>query len=193
MTQGLVFWFTGLSGVGKTTLAQQARRPLEEHGFVTRVLDGDDVRDRLHCHLGFTESEIKENNALIAGLCRDERKSATAVLVPIISPYAESRHHARALLSPGFFEIHIHTDIPLLEARDPKGLYAKARSGEMNNLIGYSSSAPYEPPEAPDLRIDTGTADVAEAASVLTDFMLARIAESRASAKSAPHQGNPGP
>ena len=155
MKRGNVFWFTGLSGAGKTTLAEAVRDQLNAEGIRTAILDGDDVRNRLHKHLGFSEAEIKENNALIAGLCEEERQKVDVVLVPIISPYRESRQKARERLSPGFYEIYIKADIPVLEKRDTKGLYAKAKNGEMDNLIGYSEGAPFEPPENSDLVIDT--------------------------------------
>jgi len=173
--RGLVFWFTGLSGAGKTTLAESVRDRLNGQDIKTSILDGDDVRNRLHRHLGFSEAEIKENNALIAGLCESERQHADVVLVPIISPYAESRAGARKRLDPGFFEIHVRADIPVLEKRDTKGLYAKARNGEMDNLIGYSDGAPYEPPSAPDLTIDTGLSRVDDALDELSGFILSRL------------------
>lgn len=172
MKRGLVFWFTGLSGAGKTTLAEAVRDQLNDEGIRASILDGDDVRNRLHKHLGFSEAEIKENNALIAGLCEEERQKVDVVLVPIISPYRESRQKARERLSPGFYEIYIKADIPVLEQRDTKGLYAKARNGEMENLIGYSDKAPYEPPEAPDLLVDTGVSHVGDALDKLLNFFL---------------------
>jgi len=176
MKRGLVFWFTGLSGAGKTTLAEKVRDRMNEQGIQTSILDGDDVRNRLHRHLGFSEPEIKENNALIAGLCESERKLADVVLVPIISPYAESRAKARERLDPGFFEIYVRANINVLEERDTKGLYANARNGEMDNLIGYSPSAPYQPPETPDLVIDTGSVAIDDALDELTKFVLSRDA-----------------
>jgi len=175
MKQGLVFWFTGLSGAGKTTIAEMVQKRLNGQGIKASILDGDDVRSRLHRHLGFSEDEITENNTLIAGLCESEREQAEVVLVPIISPYAVSRARARKQLSPGFFEIFVHAEIPVLEKRDTKGLYAKARNGEMNNLIGYSFGAPYEPPEMPDLVIDTGRAHVDEALDQLSNYILSQM------------------
>ena len=174
MKQGLIFWFTGLSGVGKTTLANQARERLKTEGFKVSILDGDDIRNRLNQHLGFSEPDVKENNDLIAGLCESERKLADIVLVPIISPYAESRERARQQLFPGFFNVHLFAKISILEERDTKGFYAKVRNGKMDNLIGYSPSAPYEPPETSDLVIDTGVVSVDEALNQLINFILAQ-------------------
>jgi adenylyl-sulfate kinase len=176
MKQGLIFWFSGLSGVGKTTIANLVRKNLNTESFKVSVLDGDDVRDHQNRHLGFSKTDIKENNNIISRLCLRERELADIVLVPIISPYAESRARARKKLSPGFFEIHFFAEISVLESRDTKGLYVKARSGEMENLIGYSLNSPYEPPETPDLFIDTGNISVTEALGDLTDFILSQIA-----------------
>jgi adenylyl-sulfate kinase len=175
MKNGLVYWFTGLSGAGKTTLAERVRDRLMGQKIETAILDGDDVRNRLHRHLGFSEAEIKENNALITGLCESERKRSDVVLVPIISPYAVSRAKARGRLAPGFFEIHVRAEIPVLEERDTKGLYSKARNGEMDNLIGYSPGTPYEAPEAPDLIIDAGRLQLDLAVDLLLNFILSRV------------------
>ncbi len=174
MKRGLIFWFTGLSGAGKTTVAESVHERLIEQGIITSILDGDDVRNRLHRHLGFSEAEIKENNALIAGLCEDEREQADIVLVPIISPYAESRAAARQRLAPGFFEVHVRAKISVLEKRDTKGLYAKAKNGEMDNLIGYSPNAPYEPPVGPDLIIDTAAMTLNESRDAFCHFILSQ-------------------
>lgn len=178
---GLIFWFTGLSGAGKSTLAEAARHVLiHDHGLDVGLLDGDEVRRQRHAHLGFTERDIKENNARIADLCGMLRRDHDLVMVPIISPYAESRQTARAALSPGFFEIYIKADIETLERRDTKGLYAKARDGVIDNLIGYSSATPYEPPESPDLVLDTGVEDVTTSAARLV--ALATVRHSHTSA-----------
>ena len=175
MNKGLVFWFSGLSGVGKTTTANLVRKRLNARGYNVSVLDGDEIRERIHKHLGFSELEIKENNKLIVELCMTERNNVDIILVPIISPYAEYRAIARHKLSPGFFEIHFFAKISILENRDTKGLYARARAGEIDNLIGYSPNSPYEPPEAPDLMIDTGTISINEACKNLSSFILERV------------------
>jgi adenylyl-sulfate kinase len=177
MKHGLVFWFTGLSGAGKSTLAELVCKKLDVVDIKTIILDGDDVRNRLHCHLGFTEPEIKENNALISELCESERIKNDVILVPIISPYRVSRGCARKKLSPGFYEIYVHADISELERRDTKNFYLMARNGEMDNLIGYSPNAPYEEPKAPNLLIDTGEKCINDAVFQLTEFILARYHE----------------
>lgn len=175
MKRAQVFWLTGLSGAGKSTLVEKLHARLNAQNIKTIILDGDDVRARLHRHLGFSEAEIKENNALIAGLCESEREQADVILVSIISPYAESRLKARQQLSPGFFEVHVHADIEVLEKRDTKGLYAKARNGQMDNLIGYSDGYCYEPPVAPDLGLNTGAMAVDESFETFMGFILAQL------------------
>jgi len=153
--RAVIFWFTGLSGAGKTTLATALRDRLEDEGRRVLVLDGDDVRNRLHRHLGFTPEDIRLNNELIAGLCEEMRADAGLILVPIISPYRESRQLARKRLAPKFYEIYIAAPLHTLQQRDTKGFYGAAMRGEMSNLIGVSAKAPYEPPENPDLTIWT--------------------------------------
>lgn len=154
--RAIVFWFTGLSGVGKSTLAEGLRNSLVEEGRKVLILDGDDVRNRLHRHLGFTPADIRENNELIAGLCDENREQHEFILVPIISPYRDSRAAARRRLAPDFHEIHITADLQVLHARDTKGLYQAARRNEIDNLIGVSPASPYEPPDAAELVLDTG-------------------------------------
>lgn len=155
--RAIVLWFTGLSGAGKSTLAENLRRSLADEGRKVLILDGDDVRNRLHRHLGFTPEDIRENNALIAGLCEENRGNFDFILVPIISPYRESRAAARQRLAPDFHEIHVTANLQVLHDRDTKGLYQAARRNEIDNLIGVSPASPYDLPDAAELVIDTGT------------------------------------
>jgi len=154
--QAIVFWFTGLSGVGKTTLAEGLRNALVEEGHKVLIIDGDDVRNRLHQHLGFTRGDILKNNELIVQLCFENKNQYHFILVPVISPYSESRALARLRLMPTFHEIYITADLRVLQARDTKGLYQAARKNEIKNLIGVSPGSPYEEPEAAELVINTG-------------------------------------
>jgi len=174
-----VFWFTGLSGAGKTTVAEGVQECLCKKGYRVVILDGDDVRTRLHRKLGFSPSEIKENNALIAEMCLKYRDTRDVILVPIISPYTESRHKAKAVISPGFYEIYFCAGLDVVSSRDPKGLYEKARRGEMDNLIGFSENSPYEPPENPDLVIDSGKLSPEQAINHLCDFIYAKTQQGK--------------
>ena len=156
MGKALVFWFTGLSGAGKTTIAQGVKARLAAQGRRVLILDGDDVRKRLHVDLGFTPEDIRKNNALIAQLCQEQRVAHDVIFVPIISPYLESRASARKLLGPGFYEVHFCADLDTVVRRDVKGFYAKAKRKEMDNMIGFSPGAVYEAPKRPDFVIDSG-------------------------------------
>lgn len=172
---GTVVWFTGLSGAGKSTIADGMRLHLESGGRLVRMIDGDDVRRTLNRHLGFSQADILENNAIVARLCEAARREADVVLVPIISPYRAGRSAARHVLGDGFLEVYVKASLECVRQRDVKGLYARADRGEIENMVGLSPSAPYEPPERPDLVIDTE----AEAATVsiqrLADFLETRL------------------
>ena len=176
MRRALVFWFTGLSGAGKSTVAAAVRDRLVAGGAAVLILDGDDVRARFHRHLGFSEADIRENNRLIALLCEENRAGHDAILVPVISPFAESRAAARALLAPGFYEVYCTAGLQVVTRRDTKGLYARARNGELSNLIGYSPGARYDVPADPDLRLDTAGGDPALAIARMLTFVRARLA-----------------
>src|SRR3989338_3709022 len=111
MKRALVFWFTGLSGSGKSTVADGVKPLLEKAGYKTIVLDGDEVRRRHATSLGFSEEDIKKNNSLIVGLCEETRQKYDVILVPIISPYAASRQEAKKRLGDGFYEIYFNADL----------------------------------------------------------------------------------
>ena len=180
-----VYWFTGLSGAGKTTLAEGVRTDLEDEGIRVVILDGDDVRRDLHRHLGFSSADIQENNALIAGLCQERRDAYDVVLVPIISPFIKCREKARRRLGDGFFEIYCKADVSVVTARDVKGLYAKAQAGEITNMIGVSPDAPYEPPPRADLTLDTELEAPESSVARLALFIRQNLTEG-GSAASAP-------
>jgi len=149
-----VLWFTGLSGAGKSTIANLVEKKLHAMGRHSYLLDGDNVRHGLNRDLGFTAADRVENIRRVAEVARLMADAGLIVLTAFISPFRAERELARGLLEPGeFVEIHVDTPLAVAEARDVKGLYAKARRGELKNFTGIDS--PYEPPESPELRVDT--------------------------------------
>lgn len=150
-------WFTGLSGSGKSTIANLVERGLVAQGRHTYLLDGDNLRHGLNRDLGFTDADRVENLRRVAEVAKLMVDAGLVVLVSFIAPFAREREMARSLFTPGeFLEVFVDTPLEVCEARDPKGLYAKARAGTIPNFTGINS--PYERPEAPDLRLDTTTA-----------------------------------
>lgn len=165
-------WFTGLSGSGKSTVAFAVERALIERGVAAYVLDGDNVRFGLNRDLGFSPADRTENVRRIGEVCRLMVDAGLVVLTAFISPYRADRGAVRDLHPQGaFLEVHVDTPLEVCEARDVKGLYAKARAGEIPEFSGIS--APYEPPEHPELRLATDgrTLDdtVAAVLTLLTD------------------------
>ena len=147
-------WFTGLSGAGKSTVANLVEKKLHALGHHTYLLDGDNVRHGLNKDLGFTEADRVENIRRVAEVARLMVDAGLLTLVSFISPFRAERDLARSRVEPGeFCEVYVDTPITVAEERDPKGLYKKARRGELKNFTGIDS--PYEPPETPELRIDT--------------------------------------
>jgi len=149
-----VLWFTGLSGAGKSTIANFVEKRLLTLGYHTYLLDGDNVRHGLNRDLGFADADRVENIRRVAEVSRLMLDAGLIVLVSFISPFRAERRMARDLMEEGeFFEIFVDTPLPIAEARDPKGLYKKARRGELKNFTGIDS--PYEVPEAPEMQIQT--------------------------------------
>ena len=149
-----VLWLTGLPAAGKSTVADLLERKLRALGKHTYLLDGDNVRHGLSRDLGFTERDRAENIRRIAEVARLMVDAGLIVIVSFISPFRSERRMARDLMEDGeFFEIFVDAPLAVCEARDPKGLYARARRGEIANFTGIDS--PYEPPESPELRLDT--------------------------------------
>jgi bifunctional enzyme CysN/CysC len=158
-----VVWLTGLSGAGKSTIANVVERKLHARGCHTYLLDGDNVRHGLNKDLGFTDADRVENIRRVAEVSKLMVDAGLIVLVAFISPFASERRMARALLEEReFFEVHVDTPLAVAEERDPKGLYSKARRGELRNFTGIDS--PYEPPESPEIRVDTSKLDPGSAA-----------------------------
>jgi bifunctional enzyme CysN/CysC len=156
-----VVWFTGLSGAGKSTVANLVERQLHALGVHTALLDGDNIRHGLNRDLGFTEAERVENIRRVAHVAKLMVDAGLVVLVSFISPFRAERQMARELVEDGeFCEVFVDTPLAIAEARDPKGLYRKARQGQLANFTGIDS--PYEAPETPELRIEaTGTPELA--------------------------------
>ena len=169
---GLTLWFTGLSGSGKSTLAYRLERLLTEHGVFAYVLDGDGVRHGLCRDLGFAPEDRRENIRRVgevAGLFTD---AGVVLLTAFISPYRSDRDAVRALLGDSFVEVHVAASLEVCESRDPKGLYQKARSGEIPAFTGVS--APYEEPESPEIRVDTGVLSIDQAAAEVMAWLEAK-------------------
>ncbi len=161
-----ILWFTGLSGSGKSTLANAVHAALFERGLGTYVLDGDNVRHGLCKDLGFSDADREENIRRIGEIAKLFLDAGVIVLTAFVSPFRADRDKARDLVEAGdFFEIFCAADLDVCESRDPKGLYAKARSGAIKEFTGISS--PYEAPDTPELKIDTGAQDLAESVNVV--------------------------
>jgi bifunctional enzyme CysN/CysC len=168
-----VLWFTGLSGAGKSTIANLVEKKLAARGRHTFLLDGDNVRHGLNRDLGFTEADRIENIRRVGEVARLMADAGLIVLTAFISPFRAERHMVRRMLPEGEF-IEVFVDTPLAEAekRDVKGLYAKARAGELKNFTGIDS--PYEPPENAEIHIDTTTVTAEEAADAIVEKLLSR-------------------
>jgi len=166
-----ILWFTGLSGSGKTTIADSLKKELESRGKTYCVFDGDDVRERLHKHLGFTPEDIKENNRLIIELCRESLERVDYIIVPVISPFKESRNKAREVFGENFVEIYLNCPLEVCIKRDVKGLYKKALAGEIDNFIGISENVPYEPPDNPEIEIKSVNEKVEESVQKIISFL----------------------
>lgn len=152
--KSFVLWFTGLSGSGKSTLANAVEKELFGMDYNVTVLDGDNVRHGLCSDLGFTEEDRNENMRRIGEVSKLFVEAGTIVLAAFVSPYREDREKVRSRLPHGdFYEVYCQCDLKVCEERDPKGLYKKARTGEIANFTGIS--APYEEPIKPDMTINT--------------------------------------
>ena len=166
----VVLWFTGLSGSGKSTLAHALEEKLFQKGCRTFVLDGDNVRHGLNSNLDFSEKSRKENIRRVSEVSKLMMESGLIVMTAFISPFNKDRDEARRLISSDdFIEIYCKASLETCEARDVKGLYKRARAGEIKNYTGIDS--PYEKPENPELVIDTDQQSLEESMSNILDFL----------------------
>ncbi len=171
--KGCVVWFTGLSGSGKSTIANRLEHKLNERGYHTYLLDGDNVRNGLNSDLGFSKEDRVENIRRIAEVARLFVDAGIIVLVAFISPFRDDRLKARRLIGDSdFFEIFVDTPLEVCIERDPKGLYKKALRGEIEEFTGIDS--PYEPPEKPDLVVKTVQTSPDDAAESVFNLLKRR-------------------
>ena len=167
--KGGVLWFTGLSGAGKSTLAVEVERELFGRGYHVYVLDGDNLRHGLNSNLGFSHEDRTENIRRVGELAALFADAGFICVSAFISPYREDRRRARDAAGDAFHEIYVKADLETCESRDPKGLYEKARRGEIADFTGIS--APYETPERADLIVDTAANDVAACVRTVLEYV----------------------
>ncbi|QRN85546.1 adenylyl-sulfate kinase [Clostridia bacterium] len=170
--QAGTIWLTGLSGSGKSTIANALESKLMQAGKHTMILDGDNIRHGLNRNLGFTEEDRIENIRRVAEVARLMNEAGLLVMVALISPYREDREQARTIVGKNFLEVYVDTPMEVCEKRDVKGLYLKARKGEIPNFTGISS--PYEEPLNPDVRVDTSRMELSDIVKQIEQTLLAR-------------------
>jgi adenylylsulfate kinase len=170
--QGFTLWFTGLSGAGKTTITNLLVKELRARGSRLEVLDGDIVRENLSKGLGFSKEDRDTNIRRIAFVANLLSRNGVPVITAAISPYRGIRNEARELMDSRFIEAYVKASVEVCEERDVKGLYAKARKGEIKEFTGVSD--PYEPPESPELVLDTEGQSPEESARQILDYLEER-------------------
>lgn len=174
---GVMVWFTGLSGSGKSTIAIALERELHKRGVLCRILDGDNIRSGINNNLGFSESDRVENIRRIAEISKLFVDTGIVTIAAFISPNNDIREMAARIIgSDDFLEIYVSTPLEECERRDVKGLYAKARKGEIKNFTGIS--APFEAPVHPALTLDTSVLSLEESVSQLLSLVLPKIKKS---------------
>ena len=171
---GITVWFTGLSGSGKSTIAIALERELSARGILCRLLDGDNIRSGINANLGFSTDDRRENIRRIAEVCKLFTETGIVTLAAFVSPQRELRELARRIVgADDFVEVYVSTSLSECERRDVKGLYAKARRGEIADFTGIS--APFEAPEHADLTLDTTQLPVAESVKRLLEAIEPKI------------------
>ena len=171
--KSVVIWFTGLSGSGKSTLAHSVEEKLHNLGCRTYVLDGDNVRHGLSSNLTFSDNDRKENIRRIGEVAKLMTEAGVIIIAAFISPFKKDRNMVRNLMPHGdFIEIYCNASLEICEKRDVKGLYKKARKGEISSFTGVSS--PYETPKNPDLVVHTGSLTLDESVDMVMDMLVDR-------------------
>ena len=169
--KGCVIWFTGLSGSGKSTVANQVAAHLHQSGRITYVLDGDNIRHGLNKNLGFSPEDRQENIRRIGEVAKLFADAGLITTTAFISPYRQDRDAVRDIMSPDrFVEVFVDCPLEVCENRDPKGLYKKARAGELKGFTGID--APYEAPQSPELVVNTNELDVAGCTEQVIDYLM---------------------
>ena len=164
-----MLWFTGLSGAGKSTLAMEVEQRLFKKGYHVYVLDGDNVRRGLNANLGFSPDDRAENIRRVGEMAALFADAGFICVTAFISPYQADRDRARRSAGGAFHEIHIEADLETCERRDPKGLYKRARAGEIEEFTGIS--APYEPPASPELAVDTANHSIEDCVARIMNYV----------------------
>jgi len=172
MDKGLTLWFTGLSGSGKSTLAQYLTPKLKELGKRIEILDGDEVRENLSKGLGFSKEDRDTNIRRIGFVANMLARNGVVAITAAISPYRDIRNEVRARAQAAFVEVYVQCPIDVLEGRDTKGLYKKARAGIIKNFTGISD--PYEAPENPEVTVDTSSETIEQSAEKILAYLRKR-------------------
>ena len=171
--QPLLLWFTGLSGSGKSTIANCVEQELHKNSIHTYTLDGDNIRNGLNKDLSFSKKDRKENIRRIGQISLLMMDAGLVILAAFVSPYREDRDHIRNIVGDNMVEVFINTSVEECERRDIKGLYKRARNGEITNMTGIS--APYESPLHPDIQINTEEMSVVEATKQIINFIKPKL------------------
>ena len=171
--KGAVVWLYGMSGSGKSTIANAAEKVLHQQGRLTTILDGDNLRTGLNQHLGFSDDDRRENIRRVAHVAKIFAQQGIVTLVSVITPRQELRDLARDIIGSDYYEVFVKASYDLCEKRDVKGLYAKAATGEIENFTGKDSQ--FEEPTRPDLIIDTEGQEVADSVTTLLEAVHSKI------------------
>ncbi|MEM7548181.1 MAG: adenylyl-sulfate kinase [Bacteroidota bacterium] len=171
--RGMVVWMVGLSGSGKSTIARSIESNLHNKGILTKLLDGDNLRTGINNNLGFSEEDRTENIRRAAEVSKLFAEAGVVTICSLISPTTQIREMARDIIGEDYFEVFVNCPLEVCEQRDVKGLYAKARKGEIKDFTGISS--PFESPENPNLELKTDQQTLEESQSVLLEELFKRI------------------